>query len=111
MQELIVGRITRDWPLNPKRQWDQLLSKIMIGYPTFSSAINQGLQAVLVLRVYHSNQGRIDPTPRFHAIKTTYNKLELHVVFFVLVLDLPIVRCDLNAFHPLLYKSSGNFGF
>lgn len=77
---------------------------------TFSSTVDQRLETLWVLRIHHSDQRCVDPATSFDAIQATDDNLELHVVVFVFILNLANKRCDLDAFHSLLYKGSGNLG-
>ena len=82
-----------------------------VAFKSFSSTINQWLHRVRVLLIDHADEGRIDPSPRFDAIQTAYNHGKLHVIVLILVLNLATVRCNLDTFHPLFNKLSGDFCF
>lgn len=76
---------------------------------TFSSTINQWLQTLWILRVDHPNKGGINPASGLDAVQPTDDNLKLHVIVFILILDLAHVRCDIDSLHPLLHKGSSNF--
>lgn len=57
---------------------------------TFCTTVDEWLQALRDLRIYHVDESRVDPPSRFHRVQATDDKVELHVVFLVLVLDFPI---------------------
>lgn len=110
MHEVRVGSMTRAWPLNPI-----LLVSVSVSQEgmacmrrTFSSTINQRLQAFRLLRFNHCDQGRVDPSASFNAVKATDDYLELHVVVFVLILDFAHIGRDLDAFHTFFNESSSN---
>lgn len=75
---------------------------------TFSSTVDQRLETLWVLWIHHSDQRCIDPATSFDTIQAADDNLELHVVVFIFILNLANKRCDLDAFHSLLYKGSGN---
>lgn len=80
----------------------------MIVYGTFSSTINQRLETLWVLGIHHSDQRCVDPATSFNAVQSTDDDLELHVIVFIFILDLANKRGDLDSFHSLLYKGSGD---
>ena len=55
---------------------------------TFCASIDEGLQTLRLFWVYHVDEGCIDPATGFDGIEATDDKVELHVILFVLVLDL-----------------------
>ena len=78
---------------------------------TFGSPVYERLQTLWILHVYHVNQSRIDPSPRFNAVETAYHHGKLHVVCFILVLDLAIIRGNIDTFDPPLDEGCSAFGF
>jgi hypothetical protein len=54
---------------------------------TFGTTIDQRLQAFGIFGIYEINESRVHPAPSFNGIETTYDKIELHVVIIVFVLD------------------------
>ena len=78
---------------------------------TFCSAIDERLQTFWILEINHSDQGRVNPSSGFDAIKTTDDDLELHVVIFVFVLNLSYIGSDLNSLDSSFYKGSSNLSF
>jgi hypothetical protein len=109
MQDVIVGKTTRDCPLNPTS--DQSCPFIVYGSHTFSASIDQRLQAFRVFHIHQIYQSRVDPSPSFDAVQTANNNIELHVEVIVLVLNLAIVRCDRDPLDSLFNESSCDFSF
>lgn len=56
---------------------------------TFGSAINHGFKAIGVIFVYHIDKSRVYPPTSLNRIKATNNDMELHIIVFILVLNLP----------------------
>ena len=54
---------------------------------TFGTAVNQWFQAFRIFRVDEVHESRIHPAPRFDRIKAANNKIELHVVIVIFILD------------------------
>lgn len=112
MHELMVGRITRDWPLKPAYWLEGNVGYHLSGsQPTFCSSIDQGFQTILVFGIHHTYQGCIDPSSCFDTIEATYHKLELNIVIFIFVLDLSVIWRNLHSFHSLFDESSRDLGF
>ena len=82
----------------------------MGGHHTFSTTIDQWLQALGILHVNHADKSRINPSSGLDAVETADDNLELHIVILVFVLNLAHIWCNLDAFHSLLYESCSNFG-
>lgn len=55
---------------------------------TFGAAVNEGLKALRVVGVHEIDEGSVDPSPRFHRVKSTDDEVELQVIVIVLVLYL-----------------------
>lgn len=77
---------------------------------TFCASVYQRLHGVCVVRIYHAAQGSIDPPSCLDAVQAAHHDGELHVEILVEVLDLVVVRCDLDALHPLLHKLGSHLG-
>lgn len=75
---------------------------------TFGTTIDQWLQAVDIVLVYHSHQSSIDPSSRFDAVQTANDDVELEVVVLVLVLNLAAVRVDLDSLDAILDETSSH---
>jgi hypothetical protein len=78
---------------------------------TFGTAVDQGLQAVGVVLIQHANQSSVDPSSRFDAVEPADNKVELHIVILVLVLDLSAVWCDFDSSNAALDEACSHIGF
>jgi hypothetical protein len=75
------------------------------------AAVDQGLQAVKVVTVDHADQSSVDPSSCFNAVEPTDNKVELHIVILVLVLNLAAVWCNLDSFDAALDEACSHIGF
>jgi len=93
MQELIVGKMTRAWPLKPS------VPPSIIGFKLSGVAVD------------HLDQGCIDPSSRFNTVQPTDDHFELHVVVFILVLDFTVIRRDLDPFDTRLHEGCSHFCF
>jgi len=78
---------------------------------TFGASINQRLQAVWVFFINQSNQCSINPSPSLNTVQSANDNVELHVEIVVLVLNLTVVWCDINALDSPFHESSSTFGF
>ena len=58
---------------------------------TFCAAIDERLKALLIFRVHHVDECGIHPSSGFNRVETADDNVELHVVFFTLVLDSAVV--------------------
>ena len=110
MHDVMVGKTTRDCPLNPTFCQPRPPYNAY-GPHAFGSSINQRLQTLRILIIDQIYQSRVDPSPSFNTVQTTNNNIELHIKLFVLILDLAVVWCDLDSFDSFLDKSGCNFGF
>lgn len=54
---------------------------------TLGSAIDEWLQTFWVFGINEVDERGIDPATSFDRVETTYNKIELHVIVIVLVLN------------------------
>jgi hypothetical protein len=63
---------------------------------TLCPTVNEGLQTVWVIFIHHSNKRGVDPPSCFNGIKTTDDDLKLHVVLFILVLNLAMVSARIE---------------
>lgn len=80
-------------------------------FEAFRTTVNQRLQSVCIVVIYHANERSVDPAPRFDAVEAAYDHAELHIVIFILVLDLAAEGCYFNAANAFLYELSGHFSF
>lgn len=78
---------------------------------TFSSTVHKWLQTQWVIFIDHRDQCGIDPASSFDTVQAADNNVKLHVVVFILVLDLADIGCDFHSLHSLLHKSSRDFSF
>ncbi|KAG9967186.1 putative NEDD8 activating enzyme, partial [Aureobasidium melanogenum] len=77
---------------------------------TFSTTVDQWLQAVDIILVYHSYQSSIDPSSCFNTVQAANDDVELEVVVLVLVLNLAAVRVDLDSFDAIFDEASSHLG-
>lgn len=63
---------------------------------TFSSTVYQRLQALRVLRIHEIHERRVDPSSRLNRVQAADDKVELHVVIVVFVLDLSIETAEIS---------------
>jgi len=78
---------------------------------TFSSAIDQRLQALWIFHVNHSDQGSVNPAASLDAVKAADNDLELHVVVLIFILDLANEGSYFDTLDSLFHKGSSDFSF
>lgn len=78
---------------------------------TFGAAVDQGLQAVEVVPIHHADQRSVDPSSCFNTVEPADNKVELHVVILVLVLNLAAVWSDLYSSHAAFDEARSHIGF
>jgi len=105
----MVGRITLDWPLNPgniERQC-QTEAHTQRERLTLCASIYEWLETVLDILIKHVDKRCIDPPASLYTVETADHYLKLHVELLVEVLDLAVVRCDLDALHSVLHESCG----
>jgi hypothetical protein len=77
----------------------------------FGSAVDQGLQAVEVVPIHHTDQSGVDPPSCFDTVQATDNDVELEVVLLVLVLDFAAVWVDLDSFDATFDEACSHFSF
>ena len=77
----------------------------------FSAAVDQGLQRVGVFIIHHADQCSVYPSPRFDAVETADNDVELEVVVLIFVLDLAAVWRNLDSFDATLNEACGHLSF
>ena len=58
---------------------------------TLRTAIDQGLERLLVVRVHHVHERGIDPPSRGYGVETGNDEVELHVKVLIVILDLVVV--------------------
>ena len=78
---------------------------------TFGAAVDERFEGLRVVHVHHVHECGVDPASGFDAVETTYYQFELHVVFFVFVLNLTVVRGDLDARYTSFNECCCTFGF
>ena len=82
-----------------------------LSFEAFCTAIDQWLHRIRIILIYHPYKRRVDPASCFDGVEAANNEAKLHVVRFILVLDLAAVRRDFDALDTLFYKCRGGFGF
>lgn len=68
-----------------------------MAFEAFGAAVDEGFEGLWVLEVDHVDERGVDPAARFDAIEAADDEFELHIIIFVFVLDLAVVRGDLDA--------------
>jgi hypothetical protein len=102
---VIVGRITRAWPLKPvsyNKKSEPSTRWPIEGELTLSATVDQGFQALWVLRVDKVDERGVHPSPRLDRVEPANDEVELHVVIVAFVLDLPKIPTSQDQPRPFL---------